>query len=64
MVAQIRFFGMIIEHLTDQGTMDPSLLYEPPFTDVAPTGPEQVFDEGHVAQLFSRIQEINGSAVA
>ncbi|CAN7685884.1 DEAD/DEAH box helicase family protein [Mesorhizobium amorphae] len=62
--AQIEFVGMIIEHLTDQGTMDPSLLYEPPFTDLAPIGPEQVFDEGHVAQLFSRIQEINDSAVA
>jgi len=44
--------------------MDPALLYEPPFTDVAPTGPDQVFDEERVARLFARIQALNDSAVA
>jgi hypothetical protein len=43
---------------------DPALLYEPPFTDIAPTGPERVFDEARVARLFSKIREINDSAVA
>ncbi|WP_246679956.1 DEAD/DEAH box helicase family protein [Mesorhizobium sp. B1-1-9] len=62
--AQIEFVGMIIEHLTHRGTMDPSLLYEPPFTDLAPTGPEQVFDEDRVTKLVSRIREISDSAVA
>lgn len=61
---QIEFIDMIIEHLTDQGMMDPSLLYEPPFTDIAPTGPEQVFDEDRVTRLVSRIREISDSAVA
>jgi len=62
--AQIEFVNMIIEHLTDQGTMDPALLYEPPFTDVAPTGPDHVFDEERVTRLFARIRAINESAVA
>jgi type I restriction enzyme, R subunit len=62
--AQIEFINMVIEHLTDQGVMDPALLYEPPFTDVAPTGPEKLFDEQQVTQLFKKIQSINESAVA
>lgn len=62
--AQIAFIDMVIEHLTDQGMMDPSLLYEPPFSGVAPTGPEHLFDEAKVVRLVSRIRGINESAVA
>lgn len=62
--AQIEFIEMVIEHLTDQGMMDPSLLYEPPFTAIAPTGPEHLFDEAKVVRLVSTIREINDSAVA
>jgi type I restriction enzyme R subunit len=61
---QIEFVNMVIEHLTDQGVMDPGLLYEPPFTDIAPTGPERVFDKDRAARLFAKIQAINESAVA
>lgn len=43
--------------------MDPALLYEAPFTDIAPTGPEQVFDDGRVTSLVARIREISDSAV-
>lgn len=62
--AQLEFVGMVIEHLTDQGAMDPGLLYEPPFIDIAPTGPEQVFDEASVARLVSVIRQLNDSAAA
>jgi type I restriction enzyme, R subunit len=62
--AQIEFINMIIEHLTIRGLIDPGLLYEPPFTAIAPTGPEQVFDEEKVTKLFAKIQAINESAVA
>lgn len=62
--AQIEFIDMVIEHLTDQGMMDLSLLYEPPFTAIAPTGPEHLFDEARVVRLVSTIREINDSAVA
>ena len=51
----------IIEHLPHQGTIQ---LYEPPFTDLAPTGPEQVFDEARIGKIFSTIRELNKSAVA
>ncbi|WP_346732279.1 DEAD/DEAH box helicase family protein [Bradyrhizobium sp. 17] len=61
---QIAFIDMIIEHLTHQGVMDPALLYEPPFRDIAPTGPEHLFDEARVTRIFSKIEAINASAVA
>jgi len=62
--SQIEFINMVIEHLTDQGVMDPALLYEPPFTDIAPTGPDELFGEERVTRLFSKIEAINASAVA
>ncbi len=62
--AQIEFIGMVIEHLTDQGTMDPALLYEARFTYVAPTGPEQIFDEPRVTILIRTNREFDDSAVA
>lgn len=61
---QIEFINLVIEHLTDQGAMDPALLYEPPFTDLAPTGPEQLFDAEKVTRLVRNIETINESAVA
>jgi len=62
--AQVEFINMVVEHLTDQGVMEPRLLYEPPFTDIAPTGPDQIFDEERVTRLVAKIRAINESAVA
>jgi type I restriction enzyme R subunit len=53
---------MIVDHLTEKGSMDPGLLYESPFTDVAPQGPNQVFDLHRVKQLVEAIEAVNASA--
>ena len=44
--------------------MEPGLLYESPFTDVAPQGPEQVFKDAETIRLFEVIEVLNRSAVA
>jgi len=62
--AQLEFIGMIVDHLTHQGVIDPALLYESPFKDIAPTGPEGIFGDKKVVQLFAKIDIINESAVA
>ncbi|WP_461658515.1 type I restriction-modification enzyme R subunit C-terminal domain-containing protein [Methylorubrum aminovorans] len=61
---QIEFVGLVVDHLTAQGVMEPGLLYESPFTDVAPQGPEQVFDDAKTSRLFEVIEALNQSAVA
>lgn len=40
---QIEFIGMIVEHLTEYGAMEPERLFESPYTDVHPMGVAGVF---------------------
>lgn len=63
-VDQVRFVGLIIEELTANGTVEPDRLYESPFTDHAPTGPDQVFPSADVDVIFDRLAEIKRHAVA
>ncbi|EEN87937.1 helicase C-terminal domain protein [Rhodococcus erythropolis SK121] len=59
---QIDFVNLIISHLTRHGVMDPGLLYEPPFTDKAPMGLDQVFDGVAADRIVTVLREINDSA--
>ncbi len=59
---QLAFIGLVVEHLTSNGTMDPGLLYEPPFTSVAAGGPESLFSDADVEALIALIQEIRSNA--
>ncbi|MCV9962701.1 DEAD/DEAH box helicase family protein [Pararhizobium sp. BT-229] len=59
---QIEFLDMVIEHLTEKGVMDPGLLYESPFIDMAPEGPQQVFDFEKTKRLVEVIKGLNESA--
>ena len=56
---QIEFIGMIVDHLTQNGAMDLALLYESPFIDITPLGPENIFPEDKVVRLMDRIESIN-----
>ncbi len=61
---QIEFVNLIVEHLTEHGVMDACLLYESPFTDLNPQGPEGVFDSAQVDELVSLLTEVRDRAVA
>ncbi|MCB9418644.1 MAG: DEAD/DEAH box helicase family protein [Ardenticatenaceae bacterium] len=58
---QIRFVNFIIDHLTRNGVMDPSLLYERPFTDIHYGGLSGVFPDDAAEELVAVVQAVNQS---
>ena len=62
--AQHDFIALVVSHLTANGLMDAQLLYDQPFTTVAPGGPEEIFPVADVDDLVARIASINQNAQA
>ncbi|WP_243317704.1 DEAD/DEAH box helicase family protein [Geothrix paludis] len=62
--SQIDFLGMVIDHLTEHGAMNPALLYESPYTDINPMGVEGVFNPPQVELLLGVLADIRQRAVA
>jgi len=60
---QIEFVNLIIDHLTEHGVVEPAALYESPFTDVTPRGPEELFASGDIDGLIQCLQAVRASAL-
>lgn len=61
---QLAFITMIVDFLTVDGAIDAGRIYGTPFTGIAATGPDAVFNEAKVERLFTVIEEIRQRAVA
>ena len=61
---QIRFMDTIINFFTVKGVIEPSMLFEPPFTDINTSGIMGVFDEVTSTKIISLIEQINHTAEA
>ncbi|MFE2725012.1 DEAD/DEAH box helicase family protein [Kitasatospora sp. NPDC059327] len=61
---QLRFVNELIDYLARNGTIDVAALYESPFTAIAPTGPEAIFQESDVDAMVTTIHSIRSTAVA
>jgi type I restriction enzyme R subunit len=56
--------NLVVDYLTEHGVMDPALLYESPFTDLTPQGPEGLFTSTQVGELFSLLERVKATVVA
>ncbi len=61
---QIEFVNLIIEHLTDNGAMQVESLYESPFTDITPQGPDGLFSSSQVEELVAVLTSVRARAAA
>jgi type I restriction enzyme R subunit len=61
---QIRFIDLIIDYLTQNGVMEPGLLYESPFTDFNAAGLDGVFPDQDATGIVQILGSIREAAVA
>jgi type I restriction enzyme, R subunit len=61
---QIRFIDLIIDYLTQNGVMEPGLLYESPFTDFSAAGLDGVFPDQDATGIVEILGSIREAAVA
>jgi type I restriction enzyme R subunit len=61
---QIEFMNLIVNHLTEHGVMEAARLYESPFTDLTPQGPEALFTGDEVDELIGLLASVRATAVA
>ena len=59
---QIEFVNLVVEQLTARGIMSPELLYESPFTDFSPKGPDGVFPSAQVDELVRLLDHVRSRA--
>lgn len=60
---QMTFIQNIISYLTKNGTIEPSMLFEPPFTDMNDQGLMGVFEDSDAHKVISIIERINENAM-
>ncbi|GAA4431516.1 DEAD/DEAH box helicase family protein [Georgenia halophila] len=60
---QIRFVNLIVDELTRNGVMEPARLFESPYTDHAPTGPDYFFPDADVEVIVDTLRHFRQTAV-
>jgi type I restriction enzyme R subunit len=61
---QIEFIELIVSELTTNGVMEAGRLYESPFLDISPQGPEGLFPMAKVDRMVHVLDEIRQRAAA
>ena len=61
---QIEFVNLVINYLTEYGTIDPARIYDSPFTTVAPEGPDAIFENPDLDEFFTIVKRLHDTAAA
>jgi type I restriction enzyme R subunit len=61
---QIEFVNLIVNHLTEHGVTEPARLYESPFTDLTPRGPDGLFSSSQIDELERVLTSVRLMAIA
>jgi type I restriction enzyme R subunit len=61
---QIEFINLIINHLTEHGLLETASLYESPFTDITPHGPDGLFTRTEIDEIESLLATFRQTATA
>jgi type I restriction enzyme R subunit len=61
---QIEFVELIVSELTANGVVEAKRLYESPYLDISPQGPEALFTSAKVERMFQILEEIKLRATA
>ncbi len=61
---QLEFINLVTDDLTEHGVMEPARLFESPFTDLTPRGPDAVFEAADLDELMRILDGVRATAVA
>lgn len=59
----MRFVNLIVDELTKNGVVEPTSLFESPYTDHAPTGPDYGFPDAEVKGIVETLLRIKQTAL-
>jgi type I restriction enzyme, R subunit len=61
---QIEFVNLVVDHLSAHGLIDAAMLYESPFTDLTPRGPDALFNPAQMDELMAVFDSVRAHAAA
>ncbi len=60
---QLHFLNMLVDILARRGLVDVGQLYDPPFTQLTPSGPEKFFTESDIDTVESVLGQVRSTAI-